>query len=95
VHQIWYALAYDGSVDPVTRTPTQLTLDAQDYGPLLSGSVVFDKVGSTEPVKRGPCMVTRVSYEYASGSLDANFDAGVVSLTGPELEGTLRRFRKP
>lgn len=95
VRQTWYALAYDGSVDPVTRTPTQLTLDAQDYGPLLSGSVVFDKVGSTEPVRRGPCMVTKVSYQFASGSFDANFDAGIVTLTGPELEGTLRRYRRP
>jgi hypothetical protein len=95
VKESWYTLTYDGSTDPITRTPSQLTLDAQDLGPLLGGSITFDKVESSEPVRRGPCMVTKVSYVFASGSLDANFDAGVVTLTGPSVEGTLRRSRRP
>jgi hypothetical protein len=95
VRESWYSLTYDGSSDPITRTPTQLTVDAQALGPLLSGSVVLDKVAVSEPVRRGPCMVTRVSYAFASGSLDANFDAGIITLGGPSLEGTLRRYRRP
>lgn len=95
VVQTWYTQAFDRSVEAITRTPTQLTLDAQDFGPLLSGSLVFDKVGSTEPVRHGACVITEVSYAFASGSLDANFDAGLITLTGSDLEATLQRARRP
>jgi hypothetical protein len=40
-------------------------------------------------------MVTKVSYVFASGSLDANFDAGIVTLSGPSLKATIKRHRRP
>ena len=76
--------------NPVTLTPTDLTIDGDAAGDLFGGSVVFDRSGPS--VKRvGPrCQTVTTPFLWRAGALDVKFDTGTFTFTGADLDARLR-----
>ena len=78
---------------PLTRTGSQITVDASAAGPFLSGQIAFDAAGAPVTSRFGHCPAQTTAYTWSSGNVGLNFDVGAADLTGPGLGAQDLRIR--